>query len=283
MKINIEKLKINIDKYNNLLEEYENTYLNFYYEAEANNQYWYNSTANYFFALIEEEKKENKIFYEELYSLKLVFDYLIDNYQTYGKKITLDLENKDIIINKLNNYKINDISNLLNDIDIINIEKSKTKLKNIDKNILEYKETFKKTCNNIEKIEEKIKLKLSKITISPIEENSPVSHQLGSTEEVFINVDKLENSIKKLEMYQNEEAIILESFKETFKDVNYNYITNNKDTLENLELEILSKYKIILNNHNNNIKLLNDNIDKTKSGINKTKSILEQINGDING
>ena len=102
MKINNEKLKISIEKYSSLLEEYENTYMNFYYEAGANNQYWNNTTANYFFSLIEDEKKENKKFYEELCSLKLVFEYLVDNYQNYGKKISLNLEMKDTIINKIN-------------------------------------------------------------------------------------------------------------------------------------------------------------------------------------
>lgn len=283
MKINIEKLKINIEKYTGLLDEYENTYMNFYYEAEANDQYWKNTTANYFFSLVEEEKKENKKFYEELYSLKLIFEYLVDNYQKYGKKISLNIESKDIIINKINNFKINDIKNLLNDSDlnIVNVESSKIMLADIEKDITQYKETFSKACSDIEKLEDLIKLKLSKIIISPIEEKSSVSHQLGTNDKVFIDIEKLEHSVKKLEMHHNEESIILESLKETFNDISYNYITNNKEMLEKIELDILSKFKIILNSHSNNIKLLNDNIDKTKVARLNTKAILEQIDGEV--
>ena len=279
MRLNIEKLKDNIKLYNDLLENYESTCMNFYYEAESNTRYWNSGIANYFFSLIDEEKKENKIFFEELKSLKLVFDYLIDNYQNYGKKITLDLESKDAIINRLSNYKTSDISYLLNDsdLDVININKSKAKIKNIEKNISKYKEEYKKICNKIESIEEEIKVRLSKIVVSSVEEVDSVAHSLGTVDEIFIDIDNLENSVKKLDMYYREEYEIFDDLKLIFKDISYNYVTNNKDILEVLCAEIVAKFKIFLSNHSNNIKLLNDNIEQTKLTSVRSKMMFDGI------
>ena len=65
-------------------------------------------------------------------------------------------------------------------------------MKNLEKNILKYKEEYKKNCNNIEKIENQIKVKLSNIIISSVDEIDSVSRQLGSVDEKFLDVDYLE-------------------------------------------------------------------------------------------
>ena len=277
MNINVENLKINVKKYDSLLEKYHDIYMKFYYEAEANKKYWNSTNANYFYSLINDEKKKNDLFLEELYSLKLVFDYIVDNYQKYGEKINLDIEFKDEIINKLNSYKTSDILYLLNNVGYVNVEKSKAKIKNIEKNLLQYKEKFKNTCNDIEKIEDSIRIELSKILISYVEENSPVIHQLGTVDEIVVDIDNMDISLKKLEFYRNEESVIFDELKEIFDEINYNYITSNSDKLESLELEIIAKYKILLNNTINNVKLFNDNLENSRVGIAKSRAILDGI------
>lgn len=284
MKINIEKLEMDFIQYNNLLEEYEKIYMNFYYEAVANNRYWHNSKANYFFHIIEEEKLENKIFFEELCLLKSVFEYIIENYSNYGKKLLINIETKDVILNKLNNYKTTKIFNLLIDIDtnVIDITNTKNKLVYMQKDIEQYKEKLKNKYDDIEKLESTINKKISKIILTPVEQRSSLSHQLGDTDENFIDINNLENSVKKLEMYKKEETIIFEDLKEIFNNINYNYITDNKDILENLKIDILSKFKIILENHINNIKLLSNNIEKAKLSAASSNSIFDRMRSSIN-
>ena len=277
MNINVEKLKINVKEYGSLLERYHDIYMKFYYEAESNKKYWNSVNANYFYNLIEEEKKKNDLFLDELYLLKIVFDYIVDNYQNYGEKINLEIEFRDEIINKLNSYKTNDILYALNSVGYVNVERSKAKIRNIEKKVLQYKEKFKKICDDFEKIEDTIRIDLSKILISSVEEISPVIHQLGTVDEIVVDIDNMDISLKKLEFYRNEESVIFDELKEIFDEINYNYITSNSDKLESLELEIISKYKILLNNTINNVKLFNDNLENSRVGIAKSRAILDGI------
>lgn len=283
MVIYTKKLKKHINDYNVLISDYEEIYNNFYYESKSIDKYWSSPIANYFFSLIEKEELASKKFYEELVLLKDVFDYLINNYKDYEEKIIIDLSSKDSIINKINKYKTQDITYLLNEIDsnFINVDRQKNILRNINRNIEKYKENFKTFCNNIEKIESEIKQKLLQITITPLEEVGPISHELGSVDELYINTDEIENIIKKLNMYCNYEDNILDSLKTVFNEINSNYLTDNRTEIYDLGLKIISKYKIILNNHLNNIKLLENNIENSKNALTKAQTILEQMDGGI--
>ena len=69
----------------------------------------------------------------------------------------------------------------------------------------------------------------------------------------------------------------IDELKEIFDEINYNYITSNSDKLESLELEIISKYKVLLNNTINNVKLFNDNLENSRVGIAKSRAILDGI------
>ena len=80
-------------------------------------------------------------------------------------------------------------------------------------------------------------------------------------------------------MYYREESVIFENLRGIFKDINCNYITNNKNILEILEREILVKYRIFLNNHYNNIKLLNDNIEQFKLAVMRANTIFDEMRG----
>ena len=91
MIIYTKKLKETISDYKTVISDYEELYNNFYYESKSINQYWNSPTANYFFSLIDEEKKESEKFYRELLSLKDIFEYLIDSYKDYEEKIIVDL------------------------------------------------------------------------------------------------------------------------------------------------------------------------------------------------
>lgn len=288
MQINIDKLKIDITNYNKLIEEYESIYLNYYHEMESNISYWTSPYANSFFSTIEEEKKENINFYQELLSLKEVLNYIITSYQKYGRKVNCNLNQKDSIINKINNYNIDEIINSYNELDLNlypnikeKIDKHKTKLSNSKKNKEKYKQKIKQYFNSLEEIEKEIKIKLSKITIKPIKENTILEHQLGTTTEIKMDIDEIENSIKKAKMYIEQEELNYEELKETFKNIKYNYLTDNRDLLENIGTNILLKYKTIINNYNNNIIILNNNIERFKQSIKIANNFAEEISSII--
>ena len=283
MVINIKKLKETISDYKTLISDYEEIYNNFYYESKSIDKYWSSPVANYFFSLIEKEEIASKKFYEELVLLKDVFDYLINNYKDYEEKIIIDLSSKDSIINKINKYKTQDITYLLNEIDsnFINIDRQKNILRNINRNIEKYKESFKAFCNNIENVEDEIKQKLSQIIIAPAEEVSPISRELGSVDELYINADSIELIIKKLNGYCKYEDSILDSLKTIFNEMDSNYLTDNRTEIYDIGLKIISKYQTILNNHLNNIKLLENSITDAKNALSKAQASIEQIGGGL--
>lgn len=283
MIIYTKKLKETISDYKTVISDYEEIYNNFYYESSSINKYWSSPVANHFFSLIDEEKKESEKFYRELLSLKDIFEYLIDSYKDYEEKIIVDLSSKDSIINKINKYRTTDITYLLNEIDsnFINIDRQKNILRNINRNIEKYKENFKTFCNNIEKVEDEIKQKLLQITIEPAEEVSPISRELGSVDELYINADSIELIIKKLNGYCKYEDSILDSLKTIFNEMDSNYLTDNRAEIYDMGLKIISKYKTILNNHLNNIKLLENSIMDSRVAKLKAQSMLENMDGDL--
>lgn len=283
MVIYTKKLKETISDYKTVISDYEGIYNNFYYESSSINKYWSSPVANYFFSLIDEEKKESEKFHSELLSLQDIFEYLIDSYKDYEEKIIVDLSSKDSIINKINKYKTTDITYLLNEIDsnFINIDRQKNILRNINRNIEKYKENFKTFCNNIEKVEDEIKQKLLQITIESAEEVSPISRELGSVDELYINADSIELIIKKLNGYCKYEESILDSLKTIFNEIDSNYLTDNRTEIYDMGLKIISKYKTILNNHLNNIKLLENSIMDSRVAQLKAQSILENMDGGL--
>ena len=171
----------------------------------------------------------------------------------------------------------------MNEIDsnFINIDRQKNILRNINRNIEKYKESFKAFCNNIENVEDEIKQKLSQIIIAPAEEVSPISRELGSVDELYINADSIELIIKKLNGYCKYEDSILDSLKTIFNEMDSNYLTDNRTEIYDIGLKIISKYQTILNNHLNNIKLLENSITDAKNALYKAQASLEQIGGGL--
>lgn len=268
MKIDIDNLKISIDKLNNLLIDYEKIYKNFYHEMVNVKSYWHDNHANAFFERIQKEKKENIIFYKEFKAICDLYKYIFNKYQNIGKKIEFELDNRDILLGKIDDYIniIDDVINKYKHLDcnfaldesryFIAERKEYAKIKN---NLLEIRENNKNIIDDIASIEKQVKLKISKISIRTITDNGIKNFSLGNDEDVYFDFDNVDISIKKLNFYIRDESINFEEISGLFDVINYDYNTDNRDDFTNLLEMFIHKYKIIINNHKNSLSLININ------------------------
>lgn len=95
--------------------------------------------------------------------------------------------------------------------------------------------------------------------------------------EHIIDQINLENYIKKIRMYKEQEDLLFENFENLFKQLSFSYLTDNTDTLKEKMLFINNNNKKINVNNNSNIDVLNKNIDKYIATSNKTNQIFNNI------
>ncbi len=180
MEIKLEKLEVENDKLKQLLNEYENDYLNIYNELELNSSIWEGEEANEFNNKVETDKTKVKNTYEELKKLDDVYNCLINEYQSIGQNIFFDMDKKDelnaffektlaSIVSVIDYYDIIDTSFCPAEASIINQQKSE--IKQIEKDIFKIKQDTKSTFEKIDKIERTIDSRLSSIDIEYIKED----------------------------------------------------------------------------------------------------------------
>ena len=291
MKINITKFNNQLDKYKTSLNELESLINKYYQELFQAKIYWKNAIANYFFDSLEQEKKQNKNFIIELNRLKEIYEYILTSYNKYGKKLEVNLENINKLINKIEDQNLEEISleyerleiNFDNDI-CEKIKNQQSKIKKAQDEETNYKNKLKSELKRIQEIEKNIKQKLIKITIPKIQENDFQNHELGNNNEVYFDIEQLDIIEKKLIMYKEQIMLIFETIKILFSEVKYNYISENTQYIEKIDLDLENRFKIITNNIENNIKLLNNNISshrETELQINQELEDIPQIKIDF--
>lgn len=179
MNVKVSDLKIEVEKLNSLIEEYENNYLNLYNEFLFSSFFWHDKNASFFYDDIRIDKLKIKQAIEEINSVKDLYMYIAEQYEYIGNKIEYNLKFKDDIIYEFNKYitHVNNIIEIYNNLDISfcpeisqNIINQKNRFIEQKKNIIIMKEKVKNTFNNIENIEKKIKLEISKLDITFIQE-----------------------------------------------------------------------------------------------------------------
>ena len=173
--VNVTKLKEEIAKYNSLLDSYQENYLNLYHEITNSKLYWSDPHAINFFDDKDLEKNRIDVSFEELKSIKEVYNLIINSYEKIGNFIEFNIANRDNILSKLNTYtnKLNRIMNSYNDLDYsfadsgikssINSQKSYIKEMIDNANIL--KNSIKTLLNNIVDNENKIRSAISNINV----------------------------------------------------------------------------------------------------------------------
>lgn len=93
----------------------------------------------------------------------------------------------------------------------------------------------------------------------------------------ILNEEEIQKSIGKIEMYRNQENLILDEIKANFKNIGYIYNSSNTDSLEMKKNEIYKKMNTINKIHYNNSLVLQKNILKYKDTSKKVKKIFDNI------
>lgn len=179
VKIDIEELDQEITKLDQLIELYEQIKSNLFNTITSSSAYWHDNKAVKFYDAIEKEKNKTEVLVGNIKDRRDLFFFILTRYKELGKKITCDLETKDAVIEKYD-FLLSEIEMILKkykDLDISFDSELKNK---IDKQIDEYekinidlqvsREKIREYYNIIEDIEKKVTFKLSKLSITKINE-----------------------------------------------------------------------------------------------------------------
>lgn len=261
MKIRIDKLNDELKKLKNLLDRYEENYLNFYSELKNCSINWKDVYAEVLFSNVNIEKKDTQIFYEELLSFRDIYEEIVTEYYKYGDK--LFFSGDDDIFTKFNDYS-NYLDNLINKYNYLDsfsdlqeysyLKKERNKLIENRRNFIKIKDKYKKNYKNINESEEKIKRSINRYKISSI--NISDRKILSNNQKLYMETSKIDCSIKKLKYFVQEEDLILESLKLLFSSNYYESVNSSK--LDEISMLLIKKYTTINKIHKENIKIIAD-------------------------
>ena len=95
----------------------------------------------------------------------------------------------------------------------------------------------------------------------------------------FLNPDAMSISVQKIDMYRKEESLNFEELKNQLEYIHSCYKTDNNNILEEKNMELIGKMKIISKIHNNNIYVLNTKIQQHLELEAKNKELLGNSQG----
>lgn len=179
MTIDVKSLKEELKAYNDLLEEYEGNYLNYYNVLFSFSFFWNDAHANKFYNSLPKEKLYYKNLLLELKSIQDIYKYMIIKYSNIGNHIHANLKNKDYILKKFDSYidKCNDIINKFYHLDLGFCPSEATMIRNRRDSIIriknlmkDKKKEIKDLLNKIEDIEKEVNYRINKIDISIIKD-----------------------------------------------------------------------------------------------------------------
>lgn len=179
MEVLTGQLKNEIIKFNRLLEEYEENSLNLYNEISLSSFFWRDPHAQKFYDMVSDEKEKVRKNILSLRQLQDVYEYLIEQYESFGKKVQYDLSKKqnilssyDKVIEKthfiLKQYSAIYLQFLNREAYII--EQEKNSIEKTYTQLVQSREIVKKSFVKIEEIEKETYHLLSKIKIEIIQE-----------------------------------------------------------------------------------------------------------------
>ena len=183
MTINTENLKTELDKLNNLISDYEKNALSMYNEFKNAEDFWHDNNSKIFFDGIQKEKTDTQKIFTEFTELQGIYKFIVDSYEKFGKSITVELENKELVLNDIKKYidridKIIVMYKNLNAKDLVEVtstldiqEKKIFKMKNDANKLYTTASDF---YSSIERINKEIDLRLSKLTIANLSDDSNI-------------------------------------------------------------------------------------------------------------
>lgn len=262
MQVNITNLKDNTIKFDKNIQSFEESSFNMYQNIEEMRSLWRTKKTDSLFSLFEEERTLTKHLISNLKKLKNVYQFLIDSLEQYGKKIDVDLDLRDKVLESFDTYmkEENKIIDIYNTIDMSYFTNETNDLKKDKDTVLDSKnkinkleDAFKNMFDRIEEVEIEVEHKLNAINVVPIKEinfneleENVVNGEVGIKPEIKTLV---ENKVK---YYIDEQASYFEEIKKDFVNLGFAYAsTLNSKHIETIENDMITEYTKTTINHQN--------------------------------
>jgi len=177
--INTLEIKEELNILNSLSKSYEETMISIFNILKDSSFFWNDKIAESFYQELEIEKINHEKEIIKINEKINLYEYIYLNYSKIGNKIKCNLESREYITNKLNEYlkKISKIINMYEFLDTSfcleeqeKIIKELNQLKNLENKVDEIKKNIIKTFDVMMEIEKEIETKIIKLDTIKIKE-----------------------------------------------------------------------------------------------------------------
>ena len=262
MIINVKELSVIKDKLYKNLEEYNHSFFNYYNVLNCLQTYWKDGNSFPFFDAIEKTKRDGKVNYQILKKIIRLYGIIIDGYGKIGNKVEYDSQYYDKVINSI--LKIdNQLDSAISKYSSLNLNYLDLGLRNsiyyevqrcrkLKSHLVDIKQKNKDIRQQIDEIEDKIGGELSKFQLNYISDevyDAPVR----SLDSIMMDVNQVEASLGKLEMYKRDEDLIVEDIEDNLREIQYYYKSTHLNQILELVDGIVSNMKKINQIHYQNI------------------------------
>lgn len=294
MKIQVDKLSNHLEKLLTIENKYNNFYLNYYNEIFKLQSYWTTTKGIVFFENVNIEKKDFNNFLLNLKEIRKIYFSLEKEYKIIGNEIEYYADEYDRFLNKIGDFnnKLEKIVNKYQNLNYKNIDYNiKENLLNEKEKILDSKSNLKKIksknksiINKIVEKEKRIKSLITKIDINYIKEIN--INEYKNTKVAFSNLNivdsnKIEQVLKFLKNYISDEKILLDDLRNCYEKINLTYDSSNLKYIKQLESDLLMNIKVLINNHNNEIVILEKEIINIRDVEDKMDISFKDLGKDI--
>lgn len=92
-----------------------------------------------------------------------------------------------------------------------------------------------------------------------------------------MKIEEINSCLDKFNLYKEQEELFIEDVINCFDSIKTGYRSNNSNKIENINLELLNKLKVISNIHNNNVTVIEKSIEKYRNADVVAKNLFENI------
>ncbi len=178
IKVDVSKLKSELEQLNLIIDEYDEIELNLFNQLKNSCNDWNDHKTPAFEAAVDKEKKESMRMLDSFKDVTNCLNYIIQQYESIGNRITVCLEKKTTIIKYYGSVenKVNSIISTINSVDksfsysekdnIIDLGNS---FENLKTDLVDSRDRVKDLFKKIERIEENVAAKLRSLKEIDIE------------------------------------------------------------------------------------------------------------------
>ena len=267
--ININSLSKNNNILSNLLNEYELVKDNLFNQIKNCLIDWHDENSIAFEEKIISEKQKTNQFISNVREYENINNYVIDKYSKLFKNIKYDQIKYEKYIYAFNS-SINKVEELINIYSQINITSEcveydriiylKNKIFQIKNRLQDAKNKVVEFVKKIKEIEIELKNKINKIELVKVNDFDFSIKNLNITfnDDHFINIDLIENDIKYIDFYSNEEREKINSILNVLDKCANDYSSDYSQDIKNNVSYLSDNIKVLFNNRRKYIDSINE-------------------------